>query len=459
MVTLYPLADVIEAIAGISFQGMLIKSKIHTSADQRTATITINASEVKSDNAFFPYTQTIEATDTISSGLRNKGEGLLNWNRTISAKVTLPPRIHKSWAWLIFKKILKERFKNLKQLGKDPAIVGGKVPANQEQQIKNWWLLTKMKIVDHIYQRTVEFQFDYLISTSLETLLSKTCIFSRVNTGYILNANGTITESDNAVNLSDQWIMWQTRAQFSIDGFPGYRSTGPITTAQCLTSSIEPDLRAYNAKVYPTRLAPLEADPDRTEQPPKGSSVTPETSPGSANEKITINEPSSPGDDVSNINSEVSWISYDNQFELIQDNDNIVSRYLQPTSLDYYKSPDVGITRATTGFQINNTTSASSGIYDQPEVINRGIATYRVRMKGYALRVGHGIPIPVVIDVGGQKVQRTGEARIIHKQVAPNDKAPVYLAMWDIEYAVLANVEAENIMATIGSTGHPAHYV
>ncbi len=437
-----------------SFQGMLVRHKTDLSPDQRTAVITVTASEIPSDNAFHPFTTAVEATDTLSSGLRNKGEGLHNWNRTVSAKITLPPRVHKSWSWLIFQRILKERFKNLKQLGKDVPAPGGSGGTVTASTGKNWWLLLKMKITDHIYTRTTEFEFDYLISTSLNKLLPNSCIFNRVNHPYKYDGNGNVVkigDNEQPEKLSNQWLIWQYNNGVKFDGTGEYRATAPIQVAQCLVST-EPPIGAYSVDFRPTKTLPLEDDPDFT------TATSP--SENTSNQELKPNEPVASTENPQNIPAGFSWVEYSNEFVIHQDNDNMVATYLQPTPDSYYKD-EAGasvVNREISGFIINNRTSPQSGSFYLPEVINRGISTYTLRMKGYAIRVGHAIPVPVITSIGGVPVYRTGQARIVHKQIAPNEKTPVYLCMWDIPYAVTNQIESANVMGTLSSTGHPALY-
>jgi hypothetical protein len=439
--------------AGASFQGMRQEKSTKLSTDRRTAIFEATYTEIPSDSAFHPFTKNVECTDDMSSALL--GDGFYKWNRKISAKITLPPRIHKGWAWVIFKKILKERLRNLEQLDKAAALDALK-PGNQNADAaatKNKYLLLKMHITNPIYTRSISFDFEYLITTSLESLMSKSLVLSRVNSGYRPNATtGLVEATSAAVPLSNQWFIWDAVDISATNGLMGYQYEAPISYSQCVLG-YEQFPKA--PVITPSKLLALENDPDLT------LPVSPGSSPGNATagETIKQNEPSSYAPSVG-VDPNYSWVHYDNSFELIQTNDNMQASYLQPVPNAYYRNnnADGGVGRGTIGFQIDNETSNIDSGYYQPETVSRGISTFKIRMKGFAIRAGHRIPIPVLTSVAGNPVERTDVARISHKQIAQSDTTPVYLAMWDILYNVSSNIRSEDIMATMKSTGHPGYY-
>lgn len=436
--------------AGASFQGMYQTKSTHLSMDGRTATFEARYTEIPSDSAFHPFTRNIDLTDDMSSDLM--GGGFYKWSRKFTATITLPARIHKGWAWTVFKKILAERLRNLQQLDKKKAKDALK-PANQNNDnngAKNWYLCIKMKITNKVYTRSMSFDFEYLMCTSLDKLLSRSLICSRVNTGFKANpANGNAQEVTTPVTLSDQWFIWDNTFTSTLTGDPAYKTSVPILYSQCATSSIPTVPQA--PFIFGQQVLPLESDPDLDPE------VAAKTSPGEATSGQTVyqNEP------VAAVDPNYSWIDYDNGFEILQTNDNMQASYLQAMPNNYYQnnSPESGPTRSTVGFQIDNNTSTGDETgYTRPETISRGISTFKIRMKGYAIRAGSTIPIPVLTSVGGAAVERTDTARISQKQIAQSDSTPVYLAMWDITYNVNSNIRAEDIMANIKSTGHPGYY-
>jgi hypothetical protein len=91
-------------------------------------------------------------------------------------------------------------------------------------------------------------------------------------------------------------------------------------------------------------------------------------------------------------------------------------------------------------------------------VIDRGASQNLIRMKGHAIRAGFKIPIPFITTVAGKTVKRTGTPRMSQKEIGTGD-TPVYLAMWDITYAVVGgDVNSTDLLNSIISTGSPAHY-
>jgi hypothetical protein len=444
--------DSFGLVIGKSFQGMYQTKSTHQSMDGRTLTFESRYREIPSDSAFAPFTRNIEATDDLSSSLIP--DGFYKWHRRIAAKITLPARIHKAWAWVIFKKILAERLRNMEQVPKAKAEDMLK-PANQETAAAPaaWYLCMKMKFTNSLYSRVMSFDFEYLLISTLEKLLSRTLIMSRVNSGFRLNpGTGVIEATSSPTSLSDQWVVWDSAFTTNVNGAADYEQDVPVVYTQCLLTSVQPTPQA--PRIRGTALLPLENDPDIA-LPAPAPSTTPGTA--SAGETAYQNTPKTDTD----IAAAYSWADYSNTFEIIQNNDNIQTSYIQPVVATLYQntSPEVGPLRTTTGWQINNDTSsgADSGA-DQPETVNRGIATYKVRMRGHAVRAGYRIPTPVLTSVGGKTVERTDQARIVQKQIAQSDTTPVYLAMWDITYNVNKNICADDIGAQLKSSGHPGFY-
>lgn len=434
---------------GTSFQGMTQTHSTHLSMDGRTATFEARYTEIPSDSAFHPFTRNVDLTDELSSDLL--GGGFYKWNRKFSAKITLPARVHKAWAWTVFKKILAERLRNLAQLDKVKAkdAIGADNQNADPNAAKNWYLCIKMKITNPVYTRTMMFDFEYLTCTSLDKLLSKTLICSRVNSGFRPNAiTGEPEETSEPVTLSDQWLVWDSAFEATLTGDARYKTSIPISYMQCATSAIPviPEAPTIRAQA----LLPLESDKDLS------PAVLPETTPGnaSAGQSIAQNEP------LSTVDPNYGWVDYKNSFVLLQENDNLQATYLQATPNSYYRnpSPAYGPPRGAVGFRIDNSESPTDGGYTQPETVSRGISTMQVRMKGYAIRAGSPISVPVLTSIGGSTVERSGKAMMTTQQIAQSSTTPVYLTMWNILYNVNNDIHNADINGTIRTTGQPGYY-
>lgn len=432
---LNPLVNALSSNAGASFQGMHRRKRVSLTRDQRTARIHIEFKEIKSDNPYFQNTKAIDFVDDISSDLFGQGmlsgRGFYTWNRKFSASITLPARIHKSYAWIVFLKIIQQRFRNLSQLTKKAALLemGQTDGQDNTYNTKNWYLLTRIRITNPVYTRTMKFEAEYFVVTDLDTLLSKTQICSRVNNSF--NDDPGI---NNPPTLSDQWKVWSNANNISLNGvFELEPNNVPITYNQCSG--------AYSApRVANTALGAAESDPDIA------------ASPDETNEKPPKQE-----------DTKYSWLDYSNEVELVEKTKNVHVSYLQaPPSTSYYQTDDASASatanRSAEGMVINGRYTSAAGTTKAPKTVARGTSTFEARMKGYAIRVGHKIPIPVLTSVGGSPVSRSGEARFVQKQISRGD-VPVYLAMWDIPYSIDKDIHSADIMNAIKSSGVPGHYL
>jgi hypothetical protein len=95
---------------------------------------------------------------------------------------------------------------------------------------------------------------------------------------------------------------------------------------------------------------------------------------------------------------------------------------------------------------------------DPPVMIPRGASSFFVRMKGYAVRVKYKVPIPAIVQVGTKTAYRVGSPRVSQKQITKGN-VPVYLAMWDILYAIEGDIYSDDILKDIVSSGAPANYI
>jgi len=461
-----PLVNALVRNPGKSFKGFKRKKRVSLSRDMRIVHIQIVYTEIKSDNAFFERTNDIEATDTIESNLLAKdgitSAGFYTWARNISATITLPKGMHKSFAWIIFKKLVKERLKNLTSQLKNAAKVGGKQPEAQkdlpvnainEKVNPSWYLLTNLKITNPIYSRTMKFEMQFQFATDLLTLFSKSKIADRVNTSYI--GPGEISPTP----LSDQWQRWDGFISVRVNGQSAFNTTGPIVYAQCYASPNTPQLTPQaHTKFGATTVTNYELEEDISEPKTRLDAQT-ENSPG---EEVTTQTSYA-------LDPKNTWIAYKNSFKLIETSNNVQANYIQPTEPNYYidNGGTPGIVaplRSTIGFQIGNREGPTSNDYEsygfqQSETINRGGSSYQIKMQGMAIRVGYTIPTPIVSSVNGKPAVRTGKAFISHEQISASDEGPVYLAMWDITYNIEGVPYAADIQSTINSTGHPGYYV
>jgi len=461
---------------GKVFVGFKRKTKLSFSRDQRIARIKTELSEIRSDAAFAPYTKHIDFDDEIDGSLWG-GEGLFDtggfykWQRSMSCTITLPQRTNKIWAWYVFRQLFVHRLKGIKSYNKanaEPDIVpttNQVAEAATNAKKKAWYLLTHFRIKNPLFSRSITFELQYLMTMPLNDILANKCnIFTTVRHNIApefddLDPPAEIPGSDLQIydpnttdnrDLTDEWDYWTRVESKLLTGMHDYVTSGPIVYAQCALSPSDP---------IPSKLSIGASVNKYGEQEPLPDSGTKNV------KELTgvYNEP------------QKSWLKYDNDTQIIQTNNNEQVDYIQNTPLDNYQSAESQApVAASQGFQINHETSGEADSFVLPETVVFGTATNKIRMKGHAVRVGHKIPCPALVSYNNSPVERIGTSRFSHKVIGtssmlvidPNDPEdppvlvpiPIYLAMWDVTYAVNSNIRHTDILAKIKSSGSPAIY-
>jgi hypothetical protein len=455
----------ISRTAGKVFVGFKRKTKLAFTRDQRIARIRTELTEIPSDAAFAPLTKHIDFTDDMESTLADQGEfgvgGFYKWQRSMLCTITLPQRVNKIWAWYVFRNLFLHRLKGTKAFIKAPAgldvvpTTGQAAEQAEDNKKKSWYLLTKFKISNPLFSRTISFEVEYLYTMTLSGVLNGSAnIFATVRHNMVNNVDGAVPVIDildpnvtENKQLSLEWEYWNSWEDKSLTGIYDFLDTGPIVYAQCAIGS---------ENTIPTKMGIRSTKDSFGEQDP---------TPGSENK---LKETTGLYKEATK-----SWLSYSNKFEIIQSNNNEQVDYVQTVAAATYQAQETeSPTAASVGFQLNSETSGNGDGYALPSTVTFGSTTNKVRMKGYAIRVGYKIPCPAVISVGGQPVSRIGESRYEHQTLAvssvlgpaldgTNDETtnmPVYLAMWDVTYAVNTNVRYEDILSQIKSSGNPGIY-
>lgn len=442
------ITEILTAGASKSFQGMRKKTRVSLSRDQRVMSIRLNYKEIESDNAFFPFTSNIQVKDEVESTLLGSsvlgGKGFYTWKRNISGSIKLPARIHKLYAWNIFLKILRARFIKLYPGTKLSAIFDATPPPAQPNnddatRETDYYYPLKLKISNPIYSRELQFETSYIVVTDIKNLIENSKIVARVNTAFV-----GAEEDSEPRTLSFQWNEWQQSRDHPLNGKFGYVMDGtPIVFNQCLSIHTDHTLT-------PDNLLPFEGDPDYDVP----SFLSSEEGTSEERNEETALYP----DGVKNPPA-FNWISYENDFEIMEETNNIPVSHLEEPAAGYYSTTEAASVYAHRGYDSGMSLhgKTTKGIQDYPnEVIERGHSQFFVRMIGSAVRVEDKIPIPFVTSVAGQTAIRV-KARASHKQISKGD-LPVYAAKWDILYAVTGDIYSEDILNTIKTTGAPAHY-
>lgn len=437
---------------GGTFIGLKKDIKTKLSRDYRSVQLVVTYSDPGTDSPLFPYIVNADASDEMSSsrtGSAGKyGKGFVLWNRKISATYTVPPGVHKAWAWLAFKQLLKDRFRNLKVLGAAKKIINPDVPnnaKNDDATSKNWYLLLSIKIKNSIYSRSIYFEFDYVVTTELATLWSRSLMLARANSNAKYE-NDKIILKTTPQTFTDQWAAWEQSMLDSKAQKLGGRY------ADTLTSALKPSPTCVGTttdsqSLTKTESVDFEVDPDAT--------VNTATM-----DSIGNNTP-----DDSEIDPRYSWMDFKNNIKIIQKNDSFQSSFLQPVQDNYYKAGNVSTSdgggtstsspgRGAVGWRIDNVNSPGESpdagrTRAYPTVVKRGIATYIIQLTGYALRAGYGIPVPDLLTVNNIPIDKVGNAVYTQNQVAIADKVPIYLAMWSQNYAVTTDLRSDDILSKL----------
>jgi hypothetical protein len=498
LTSITPLVEAIAYDVLMSFQGMHITKRTSQSRDKRMTHITVTAKEIKSDSPFFPYTKNISVQDSISSSLfetdATKGAGFQTWERNIAGSITLPRRVSKLWAWAVFAAILKERFVGMTSLTKIPTITtftttpGQANPATTKVNLGSF-LLTEVKMVNHLYSQKIDFDFSYLVTMNLLDLVAGGAnFFYNVRSNVVVNSmDGSVTiehrklpnntnnpdwPGNNPVpanTKSNEWFIWHTYNTQPVNSWLGYNSNGPIVMAQCMLSPGVPIVPA-SEKLTPTVLLNSEKDQDYTPV---------ESNAAKAAEAENIkNITKQRGDDTVVDNRRKSWVDYKYKLTIIEENHNSLATYLQDNNKVYFQADAAAAaTNDMNAFTIDNRSGNPEVGMTLAETFVHSNSTYKIRLTGYAIRVGEKIPVPAIISVGGVPVARSGEARYEYTTLVNGSsfgtsdyssdgsldtKLPVYMCQWDITYNVDTNLKGTSttdILTRLMTSGDPAHYV
>jgi hypothetical protein len=478
--SLTPFTNNLTATAGKVFQGMTRKKRASFSRDRRTVHLEVEYSEIKSDSPFHPYVKNVEIEDEMSSSLVEddymKGAAFYTWDRNISGTITLPPRIPKIWAWYVFQSILAERFKGMALLNKVPGVGALAEPTVQEaagpagHKAKAWWLLTRIRFTARPYTRSMSFEVGYIVCCDLVDLLKgEANLFSSVRSGAVVGGGGaiTLTKATNTTtgaantsyvseDKSTEWLLWESYNNINVGGWNGYETNGPVVFAQC-------DISGGVGPPNPEKVGATLDRAGTNEQDPAILATSTED----------VRYVYRGGD---SFNLSKTWLKYQNRFEFVEDSATDHVSYLQQTPITAYQAdPASSVTNESTAFNLNPRSDIPEAGGTLPETLTFGTPTYKIRMVGWAIRVGAKVALPAMLQVGSKAVTRVGKARYTHETLAVGsdlrqtgspstviNRQPVYLAMWDVMYAVddtLKTTSAADLLANVITSGEPAHYI
>ena len=461
--------------------------------DRHTIVQSFIYTEIKHDNALFPGTNQIEAEHEVSSSLFNddpmQGAGFRTWLNTLSGTIHLGKYTPKVYAFYIMQLLIRNRLLRLelftsKEVQETVNVIGNTIPNGMNGK----YIPLSISLREKIYGRSVEFRFEWMHTSDLESLIYSSGLFRRVNTSYgtydptdladRLSATGVTLGDDNEnepLTLQKQWALWQhstkdwLSTQFGggqgilpirINQMDSYLSWRLYSTpngynpnfAASSNYTLEPLYGNTNAIFVPKipLAAQLNTDPDFGKTQNQSQNWVPSS--GSTPNFYNNAPQSQNGPTNKYIEPEYSWLEYKPEYEIIEDAGSIPIDYLEDTGTDFYTGGD-GIPLTLDKFQFleNN----SQAIAEDAAVKARNYSRIYVRFTGTAMRVGHQIPMPAITEIGGQPAYRVGKPRWKHIEVQAAAEYPVYMALWDVTYTVDKQIAPQDVLSSISQTGTP----
>jgi len=370
-----------------------------------------------------------------------------------------------------------------------------------------------LRIKEHITSRQVDINMKYMVLCSIGQLFEATGLFFPVDTLWTKKAVTTIPEKGpltvalqntnfpvdigttpisplvSAGNTkyappipkTDQWSWFKQMSQV-YQNIYGYRNLSlPNSTliydpcgsfnATYFTANRLTNVGGTSTNNFPEPFRPGEGyDPERY----LTGGVTGLGNTGTTSQNIPNNNYNT-SYYLSNIDPSNTWIDRQDSLVLIENTNASMLPSIEPVGPGHL----VGVSNSNAndvakkehvGFAINN----SSAGFDDSNYVNHkptvyGLPSYYVRSTGYAVRVGYGIQCPALLgvykspssDVTDSQnsllvATRIGVNKWSHKQVAQTADIPVFMAMWDVTYALQGDATRDNIVYSMNSAAEYA---
>jgi hypothetical protein len=438
-----------------SMEGLTRHETFELSANKKRLTFNITDQEIPSDNPLYPRTVMMDVEhDTQGSLLGGNNSrfdigGFRTWPTTLRIEVTLAPGARKDVAYLAMISVFRDRTKNI-------PLTSSKVelPSGSQVERPDYAIVTRIRISEELMTRKIFFQIEYTVMTSLTKLLATQRFFRKIDEYRKFRNNGEA--GDSAVDSENyEEPSWEAYSSVLLSGndevgdqrftvygnLNGEQRRQNITARDTLFANNHcnrPDTNEGNTPFIGNDIVPIYSDL------PSVSTFKPIMSPGK--------QPASQ-----------SWLSYQNQFSLQEQTSAITHTRIQqtaPSTLlsvnDYSANPAQAAN--VSGWTVENLKTVPNTA--QESVIQvRGANKYVINMKGMAMRAGHAIPAPLIRSFGNQLAYRLPGARWYHRQITSSEDNPVYLAMWDVQYALPNAPYADDLQASQDTTGWSGAYI
>jgi hypothetical protein len=265
-----------------------------------------------------------------------------------------------------------------------------------QSEIRNRYVILSVELDESIYSRDFHFQVDYIIFNGPSQILLNSRMFHPL---------ANVTWEDWANSMGNTTVKPTRRSGFLYSYNLG---SNPCVSGQYFDVLDTPTDGPY------ADLPPVRVDPNPSIV--KFLDIDSYTDPAS------------------------SYVHFDNNYQLEENPAYVVHHKNIPQDDSYYRAVYKDPYRSDqVGWEIEDYVNAPQyNPYDKDKfavVQARGLNTYRVRVRGSAIRVGHPIPMPRLIAFGSQPCYRSAESRWMQKQAALTATGrPVFAAAWDLVY-------------------------
>lgn len=360
------------------------------SSDRRTLTFSVVDAEHPSDS---PLPDGIVDADvqvswTNGGGMRGLDAGTTHWDVTISGTLTVAKGVHRCYAWLAFASIVRNRIQQgnlLARVGEGTQQAGQ--PVSETSDGAGVKLIYGMDWTEDVFGRSMSFRVSYLLIANMRTVVQAT--------GMWTPAPDASWESYKASH-TEQYDTWRQRGHANLELYHDN-----LLVSFC---DQRPSPTALDRPQYAVPQAPF-------------CSNLGDTCPSAKD----------------------SWLQFKANAEIIEGTNNVYHMPLRKRDQEVRQDE---ITKSSTGTNMQYVDDGRS----KPLRQSRSTSLYRVRYTGYAMRLGHPIPRPILIEYGGQKAYPVGELEFSQASNSTYEGCPLYVARWKGEY-ILDGPPRDNLLA------------
>ncbi len=365
------------------------------SADKKVLDFTVIDTEIPSDNAFAPGMVDMSVSHRVSSKLKTQGFNV--WSNTISGTITTAPGTSRHLPWLAFLDIVKSRT--------DRASLSREIFTNSEGKrtsLPARWIPTAVSITEPIFGRTFSFSFQYLLLVDPGQILTGSGLFQGIPGSWVAHRRSLLDSVSN-VRGAAGLIQQQTDS--------GDLSCGFNSKLELRTRSVPPIAPVVVRTVFNVLCPPPEE----------------------------------------------SWLQYHLWVDVNNKNNVYVhSRSNAPPDTDVKEAKKAAISG-------ENAITFDIEVFKdvdkyKPIVQTRGPSVGVITIRGWAVRLGYPINIPVVEKIGTILARPIGTDAVTNRLLWAG-KCPIYVATWRKQYTIDTQLPGKRIISKIQWANVPKQYI